>query len=135
MSWFGTPPRPDAIPEDEEVKEAAPPTSASPEVTDPTLQNATESQIAASKDQAITTLLQICAANNIDINDNLRRAILGEELYDETKGNAVRRDTFSKRESILGALVRSHSEDVKRSYTETEYARVRYYMIILLGII
>ena len=86
------------------------------EITPSNLQNATSEQIAASKEAAIANLLEIVAANNIQINENLRRAILGEELYNDS---ASRRETFSKRESVLGALVRTHTEEVSTSVTET----------------
>ena len=89
------------------------------ELTPSNLQNATSEQIAASKDAAIANLLEIVAANNIQINENLRRAILGDELYNEAECKTSRRETFSKRESVLGALVRSHSEEVSASITET----------------
>jgi len=84
---------------------------------------ATASEIAASKDKAIANLLEIVAQNNISINENLRRAILGEELYNEAECKAIRRQTFSKRESVLGALVRSHTDEVSSSATETAIAK------------
>ena len=80
--------------------------------------NATQSQITASKDAAIANLLEIVAANNIEINDNLRRAILGEELYNEAECKATRRQTFSKRQSVLTALVQSHATDVEAEETD-----------------
>ena len=84
---------------------------------------ATASEIAESKEKAIANLLEIVAQNNISINENLRRAILGEELYNEAECKAIRRQTFSKRESVLGALVRSHTDDVSSSVTETAIAK------------
>lgn len=67
-------------------------------------------------------LLEIVSANNIEINEHLRRAILGEELYNEAECKTIRRQTFSKRESILGALVRSHESDVRDSVKDTQIA-------------
>jgi len=84
---------------------------------------ATDEEIAISKDKAIANLLEIVAQNNISINENLRRAILGEELYNEAECKAIRRQTFSKRESVLGALVRSHTDEVSSSATETAIAK------------
>ena len=84
---------------------------------------ATDEEIAISKDKAIANLLEIVAQNNISINENLRRAILGEELYNEAECKAIRRQTFSKRESVLGALVRSHTDEVSSSATETAIGR------------
>ena len=78
---------------------------------------------AASRDAAIANLLEIVAENNIQIDDHLRRAILGEELYNETSTSstttkATRRKSFSKRESVLKALARSHASDVEAEQTE-----------------
>jgi ATPase subunit of ABC transporter with duplicated ATPase domains len=71
----------------------------------------TESEIALSQEKAIMKLLEICAQNNININENLRRAILGEELYNEAENKVERRKTYSKRKSLLTLLVRKHQEE------------------------
>lgn len=88
------------------------------------MEDVTDSRIAASKEKAIGALLEICAANQVDINENLRRAILGEELYNESKQRKmVRRQTFGKRESVLGALVRSYEQQSKTDVIETDFTR------------
>ena len=70
----------------------------------------TKRELALSREMAIKTLLEKCGQNNIDINENLRRSILGEELFDEAENKVIRRDTFHKRQSILSELVRSRKE-------------------------
>lgn len=82
----------------------------------------TEDQIAASKDKAIANLLEICAVNNIAINEHLRRAILGEELYNEAEIKSIRPETLNRRQSVLSELVKAQS-DIKTSYTETAIAK------------
>ena len=77
----------------------------------PNPMDATESEILLSQEKAIKNLLEICAQNNININESLRRAILGEELCDEAENKAIRRETYTKRVSLLSELVRSHQEE------------------------
>lgn len=81
----------------------------------------------ASKEQAIGALLEICAENKVEINDTLRRAILGEELYNEAKTKnkkAIRRQTYGKRESVLGALVRTNEAETKANDEAAAAGRV-----------
>lgn len=46
------------------------------------IEDASPAQVAASKDAAIASILELCALKNIEINDRLRRSLHGEELYD-----------------------------------------------------
>lgn len=85
--------------------------------------DASESDLTRSKDAAIANILEVCAENKIEINENLRRAVLGETLYSEAECKSIRRETFAKRVSILGALVHSHQEEIKTSIKETQLAQ------------
>jgi ABC-type multidrug transport system fused ATPase/permease subunit len=82
------------------------------------ISKATESERAASKDAAITQLLEICSVNNIEINEHLRRAILGEELFNEAEAKAIRRETFASRENVLSALCQQQIDDIETSLRE-----------------
>ena len=81
----------------------------------PDISKATDSEKKASKDAAITQLLEICTVNNIEINEHLRRAILGEELYNEAEAKAIRRETFASRQNVLSALCDQQDDDVEAS--------------------
>lgn len=89
-----------------------------------------EQHIQQSKELAIQTLLEIIDSKNIEIDDQLRRAILGQEtetsleifpttLHDTTstttarpseRRGSIRRSLMTKRQSILNFFVRKHSE-------------------------
>lgn len=72
------------------------------------------SSLSPSQQDAIAHLLRVCAENNVSINPHLRKAILGEELYDEaTCKNSISRESLSKRESLLGSLIASHLTDLE----------------------
>jgi hypothetical protein len=75
-------------------------------------------ELVQSQEKAIQTLLDKCAQNNVSINDNLRRAILGEELFNESENKVIRRETFNKRQSLLTELVRSRKES--ENYDDNE---------------
>jgi hypothetical protein len=76
--------------------------------------NESPAALTPSQQDAIAHLLRVCAENNVAISPHLRKAILGEELYDEaTCGNRrVSRESLSKRESLLGSLIASHLTDM-----------------------
>lgn len=78
----------------------------------------TKSELAQSQEKAIKTLLDKCAQNNISINENLRRAILGEELFNEAENKVIRRETYHKRQSLLTELVKSRKES--ENYDDNE---------------
>lgn len=84
------------------------------------------SNLTPSQQRALSHLLNLCASNNLSINPHLRRAILGEELYDEAacKGR-VSRGNISKRESLLGSLIASHQTDLEEEYLSETARRVR----------
>jgi ABC-type multidrug transport system fused ATPase/permease subunit len=81
-------------------------------------------ELAQSQEKAIQTLLDKCAQNNVSINDNLRRAILGEELFNESENKVIRRETFNKRQSLLTELVRSRKESENYDDNENNAAAV-----------
>ncbi len=89
-----------------------------------------EQHIQQSKELAIQTLLEIIDSNNIEIDDQLRRAILGQEsdtsletfpttLHDTSttttarpeRRGSIRRSLMTKRQSILNFFVRKHSKE------------------------
>jgi ABC-type multidrug transport system fused ATPase/permease subunit len=74
--------------------------------------NPTDVTVPLSQEKAVKNLLEICAQNNINVNESLRRAILGKELdKNEWENKTIRRKTYSTRASLLGELVRSHQEE------------------------
>ena len=77
----------------------------------PNPMDATESEIHLSREKAVNNLLEICAQNNINVNESLRHAILGDELCDEAENKAIRLETHNKRVSLLSELVRSRQEE------------------------
>ena len=85
-----------------------------------------QSNLSASQQQALSKLLSICSNNNVPIHPNLRLAILGEELYEESvhKGS-VSRDGLSKRESLLGSLVASHQTELEEEYLSDTARKIR----------
>ena len=77
--------------------------------------NAAAAVLTPSQQDAIAHLLRVCAENNVAINPHLRKAILGEELYDEATCGTTRgisKESLSKRESLLGSLIASHLTDL-----------------------
>ncbi len=91
-----------------EEQAIAPPQDPTP---GPNPMDVTESEIQLSQEKAIKNLLEICAQKNININESLRRAILGEELCSEAENTAIRRETYAKRASLLDDLVKSHQAE------------------------
>jgi hypothetical protein len=73
--------------------------------------------LSPSQQNALSHLLKICAENNLSINPHLRKAILGEELYNQSictkNGGSLSRTSLSKRESLLGSLIASHLTEVE----------------------
>jgi len=74
----------------------------------------------SSKELAIQTLLQILEANNIEIDDELRRRALGLQQQQHLEGgegdvSLANRRKLTKRESIFGALFRKHHSDIHHS--------------------
>lgn len=84
--------------------------------------NLTSSALSTSQATAISQLLKICAENNVCINENLRKAILGHELYDEATCGSISRKSMSKRESLLGSLIASHLTDREDELGATAHA-------------
>lgn len=56
------------------------------------------------------------------INENLRRAILGEELFNESENKVNRRETYHKRLSLLTELVKSRQESEISRYDDENNA-------------
>lgn len=82
----------------------------------------TKSELAQSQEKAIKSLLDKCAQNNVSINENLRRAILGEELFNESENKVNRRETYHKRLSLLTELVKSRQESEISIYDDENNA-------------
>ena len=82
----------------------------------------TKSELAQSQEKAIKALLDKCAQNNVSINENLRRAILGEELFNESENKVNRRETYHKRLSLLTELVKSRQESEISIYDDENNA-------------
>jgi ABC-type glutathione transport system ATPase component len=77
----------------------------------PDSRDSTKRENALSRENAINYLLEICAHNNITVTEDLRRAILGEEMNSEVENKVSRRPKYDTRQSLLGGLVRSHQEE------------------------
>ena len=84
--------------------------------------NLTSSALSSSQASAISHLLKICAENNVSINEHLRQAILGKELYDEATCGCVSRKSLSERESLLGSLIASNLTDREDELGATAHA-------------
>ena len=80
------------------------------------LADATDEQLAASRDAAVAELLGICERSGVTIGPHLRRAILGEEMFDASLASSAessgrpRRSMYAKRESALTFLARRNNE-------------------------
>ena len=86
-----------------------------PSRSDPHAAGATDAQLAASRDAAVAELLEICERSGVSIGPHLRRAILGEEIYDASLASAAgsgrpRRSVYARRESALTFLARRNNE-------------------------
>ena len=77
----------------------------------PDLRDATKSENELSREKAINILLEICAHNNINVDEDLRRALLSQEMNSKVENKVDRRSKYDTRQSLLGGLVKSHQEE------------------------